>query len=139
MVGESLTCVNCDYQGDSPVTQCPQCGGIMRSADSFRRRGWAVFIIGLLLTIFMGVLIIKEVDNVYHAGEPGAKVRYTGGTGMIVFMFGILGLFLSFGIASIANGIWLILYGKPNPNLKAIILALFFVFMAVAVFVSYLR
>jgi hypothetical protein len=111
----------------------------MLSGDSYRRRGFVLIILGLILTIGMGVLIINIVVAVYHSGEPGARVKFTGGPEMQVFMFGILGLVLSFGIVAMMNGIWNILYGRHNPNLRAILLALFFVFMATAGIISFFR
>jgi hypothetical protein len=137
--GESRTCVDCDYAGDSTTSECSRCGGSMVRASTFRRRGWFLIMMGLLLTIGMGVLIINEAIKVYRSSEPGAEVTYTRGTGMMIFGFGFMGFFFSFGVTAIANGIWLIRYGKPNPKLKAIMFALFSLFMTVGVIVSFFR
>jgi len=50
-----------------------------------------------------------------------------------------LGYFLTFGGVCFADGVWQTKRGRPNPALKAIMLALFFVFMTVGVIISYLR
>jgi magnesium-transporting ATPase (P-type) len=134
VAGESRSCLGCGHEGESSVAQCPECGGRMFSADSVRRRGWFLIVLGLALTIFMGVLIIKQAIDVYHSGEPDARVKFTGGTGMLWLMFGVLALVFSFGVACTANGIWQVLYGKRNSNLASILLGLFFV-LGVIVFV----
>ena len=131
--GELQSCLGCGYESHSGATQCPECGGRMFSASSVRNRGWVLIIIGLALTILMGVVIINQASVVYHSGEPGARVRYTGGTGMLWAMFGIMGLVFSFGVATIVNGIWMVLYGKRNRNLAAIFLGLYVV-LGVVVF-----
>ena len=123
--GETRSCLNCGYEGDTSAAQCPECGGTMFSASSVRNRGWVLIVLGVGLVIFMGVLIINQAISVYHSGEPDAKVRYTGGTGMLWLMFGVLGLVFSFGVASIVNGIWQVLYGKRNRNLASILFGLF--------------
>lgn len=137
MSDEASSCLQCGYESTSAEAQCPQCEGRMFSASAARRRGWVLIIAGLFLVILAGVMIIREAVNVYHAGEPDAKVRYTGGTGMIVLMFGFLGLILSFGVGFTANGIWQILYGKQNRNLKAIVFALWSLFMTTALIVEF--
>ena len=48
-----------------------------------------------------------------------------------------LGFFLTFGVVSIVSGIWEIAHGRPHPKLRAIVLALFMVFMAVAGIASF--
>jgi hypothetical protein len=111
----------------------------MFSSDSFRRRGYALIILGLFLIVFMGGLIIKEADRSARMGELGSVVRDAGGTMWPAFVFAFLGFFLSFGIVSVASGVWEIMYERPNPMLRAIALAMFVAFMALAVVVSYFR
>lgn len=123
--GESRSCLGCGYEGDSSAAQCPECGGRMFSASSVRNRGWVLIVLGVGLTIFMGVVIINQAINVYHSGEPDAKVRFTGGTGMLWLMFGVLGLVFSLGVTSVVNGIWQVLYGKRNRHLATILFGLY--------------
>ena len=131
--GESQSCLNCGYESYSDTALCPECEGRMFSASSVRSRGWVLIVIGVVLTIFMGVIIIYQAGVVYRSGEPGARVRYTGGTAMMWAMFGILGLVFSFGVSAIVNGIWMVLYGKRNGNLASIFLGLYAV-LGVVVF-----
>ncbi len=98
-----------------------------------------MIILGVSLVVFMGVVIINQAINVYHSGAADAKVRYTGGPWMTAFMFGTLGLVLSLGIAFVANGIWQILYGKPNVKLFALIISVFSLLMTIGYLVSWLR
>jgi hypothetical protein len=101
----------------------------------------------VFLVVLVGVGVIKEVGDLsagtYHSGQPGgAKIGQmveTGGTGQIMLIFGFLGLILSFGIGSIASGVWLIVYGKSNNNLIAILLVLWVVFITTVYFAEYLR
>jgi hypothetical protein len=104
----------------------------MFSARSVRSRGWVLIVIGAALAIFMGVVIFNQAINVYHSGEPGARVRFTGGTGMLWLMFGAMGLVFSLGIACIANGIWQVLYGKRNSNMASILLGMFALLAVIA-------
>ena len=131
--GESRSCLGCGYEGDSSAALCPECGDRMFSASSVRSRGWVLIVIGVTLAIFMGVVIINQAINVYHSGDPNAKVRFTGGTGMLWLMFGVLALVFSFGVACIANGIWQVMYGKRNSNLASIISGLFVVLILIVV------
>jgi hypothetical protein len=126
---ESSSCLNCGYISESALAQCPQCKEKMRGAGAIRSQGWWLIVIGFGLVVVMGVLIINEAGNIYHAGEPGAKVRYTNGPWTIFLMVGFLGLFFSFGVGFLANGLWQVLYSRPNKNLRALVFGLWAVFM----------
>lgn len=136
VTGEARACVSCDYEGDAAADRCPQCGEKMLGAESFRRRGCALVMLGLFLIVFMGVLIIKEAGR---PDTPGVRGSAVGDTGTPVFLYAFLGFFLSFGVVTAASGFWEMAHGRPNPKLRAIILALFSVFMAAAGVVSFFR
>jgi hypothetical protein len=106
VVDESRRCFKCGYETVSALAQCPTCGGAMRTGKSVRRLGWVLLAIGAILVVSMGVITINVAELVYHSGEPGATSEFTGGPDMATFMFGIFGLVLLFGVASMASGIW---------------------------------
>ena len=133
---ESRSCVACDYEGDGAAGRCTRCGEKMLSPESFRRRGYALVILGLSLIAFMGALLLREADRPIRPGALGSTVGGTGG-GASVFLYAFMGFFLCFGVVSAANGIWEIRHGRPHPKLRAMALAMFVVFVGVAVAVSY--
>jgi hypothetical protein len=136
---ESYSCLGCGAESDGAASKCPQCGGAVRGARSIRQRGWWLTILGLLIAVFFAVVIINQAIDVYHSGEPDARVRYTGGSWMIAFMFGTLGLVFFVGIGFVASGIWQIRYGKPNVKVVAAVIGLFSLLMAIAYIVSWFR
>jgi len=134
--GESRSCVACDYEGGSAADRCPRCGEKMLGAESYRRRGCALVILGLFLVAFTGWFIIKEANR---PTAPGALGSAVGDTVSPAPWLAFLGFFLFFGVVSIASGAWEMGHGRPNPKLRAIVLALFAVFMAVAGIASFFR
>lgn len=112
----------------------------MHGAGSVRGRAWAMIIIGLILAVAMVVLIIREANAVYHTEGGKSELGHrTDDGGTNVFIYAFLGYFLLFGVVCFANGVWQVKRGRPNPGLRAIMLALFFLFMTVAAIASYFR
>ena len=70
----------------------------------------------------MSILGIYLGSIISNSNDPGATTRFTGGPQDVMFIVAIFGLVISFGLASIAGGIWQIIYGKPN---RKIIVAVF--------------
>ena len=69
------------------------------------------------LGIYLGSIIAQS-------GEPGETTRFTGGPQDVAFIVAIFGLVISFGLASMAGGLWQIIYGKPN---RLVMVAMFLV------------
>lgn len=130
------SCVACNYEGDGGEGRCPRCGEKMLGADSYRRRGCALIVLGLLLVAFTGVLILREAGRPTRPGALGSVVA-DGAEGSSAFLYAFLGFFLAFGAVAVASGLWEIKHERPNPKLRAMILALFTVFMAAAWVASY--
>ena len=56
---ESRSCVACDYEGDGAAGRCTRCGEKMLSPESFRRRCYALVMLGLSPIGFMGALLLR--------------------------------------------------------------------------------
>ena|SRR5947209_2273749 len=163
---ESYSCLKCSYESDGAIKRCPRCGYKMSSARRIRQRGWVLVSLGLLIIIIVGVSVIMmagawsaDVPQPVHHGtvrveqkvETGAveltplvpigrgRGEQKMGTGLLMFIFGFIGLIMSFGIVSLGGGIWQIVYGKPNKHQKAIVIGLLFVFMAFQGLAQFLR
>jgi hypothetical protein len=109
----------------------------MLSPESFRRRGYALVILGLALIAFMGALLLREADRPAHPGALGSTVGGVGVAGASTFLYVFLWFFLCFGVVSAAGGVWELRHGRPHPKLRAMALGMFVLFIAVAVAVSY--
>jgi hypothetical protein len=81
-------------------------------------------VLGTFLVLFMGTLGFYLGSIISGTDEPGATTRFSGGPEDVAFIVLIFGLVISFGIASMAGGIWQIKYGKPN---RILMVALFLV------------
>jgi hypothetical protein len=110
----------------------------MLSPETFRRRGRALLILGLALIAFMAALLFREADRPTRPGALGSRVGGAEGAGAPVSLYAFLGFFLCFGIVSAAAGVWEMRHGRPHPWLRFAALAMFVVFIAVAVAASYL-
>lgn len=137
--GEPRTCYKCDYETSQPQTDCPHCGQRLRTARQVRVLGWVLLLTGTFLVGFMGTITVLVARIVAHSDEPGATTRFTGGTGIAVFMFGIFGLVLAFGLTSMFGGIWQIRYGKRNRKLTLVILVLAAGFLVLGTLVQLLE
>lgn len=131
----SRSCVACDHEDDGGEDRCPRCGEKMLGADSYRRRGCALVVLGLSLVAFMGVLILREAGRPTQPGALGSVVD--GAEGSSAFLYAFLGFFLAFGAVAVASGLWEMKHERPHPKLRAVALALFVVFMAAAWVASY--
>lgn len=112
-----LSCAKCSFETTESFSRCPNCGGRLQSASKVRILGWALLVIGAFLVIFMGTLGLYLGSIISRTGEATATPRFTGGPQDVALIVGVFGLVISFGIASMAGGIWQIVYGKPNRKL----------------------
>lgn len=55
-----------------------------------------------------------------QSAGPGATTRFTGGPQEIALIVAVFGLVISFGLASMAGGLWQIIYGKPNRKVMVV-------------------
>ena len=64
--------------------------------------------------IFMSGLGIVLAGIISQSDQPGSSSRFNGSPQDVLFIYGIFGLVIAFGLASIVGGAWQIWYGKPN-------------------------
>jgi len=69
----------------------------------------------------MSILGVYLGSIISDSNDPGATTRFTGGPQEVMFIVVIFGLVISFGLASIAGGLWQIIYGKPNRKIIVIV------------------
>lgn len=67
--------------------------------------------------IFMGALGIYLGQIITQTDQSASTTRFTGGPNDVALIVAVFGLVISFGLASMAGGIWQIVYGKPNRKL----------------------
>ena len=119
-----LSCAKCSFETSESLSRCPNCGGRLQSAKKVRVLGWLLLLIGTALVIFMGALGLYLGQIITRSGDSTSTTRFTGGPQNVMLIVVIFGLVISFGIASMAGGIWQIIYGKPN---RILMVAMFLV------------
>lgn len=112
-----LSCAKCSFETSESLSRCPNCGGRLQSARKVRVLGWMLLVIGAFLVICMGTLGIYIGSLISQTGESTSTSRFTGGPQDVALIVAVFGLVISFGIATMAGGIWQIVYGKPNRKL----------------------
>jgi uncharacterized membrane protein len=116
-VSKVLSCAKCSFETTESLSRCPNCGGRLQSARKVRILGWMLLVIGAFLVIFMGTLGFYLGRIISQTGESTSTTRFTGGPQDVALIVAVFGLVISFGFASMAGGIWQIVYGKPNRKL----------------------
>lgn len=116
-----LSCPKCSFETSEALPRCPSCGSRLQSAKKVRILGGLLLVIGTILVLFMTGLGVYLGSIISNSDNPGATTRFTGGSQDVMFIVLIFGLVISFGLASIAGGIWQIIYGKPNRKVIVIV------------------
>lgn len=127
-------CYKCNYETDQPLNDCPRCGQQLKTAQQIRKLGWVLTVLGGFLIIFMTVITVIVGNLILQSGQPDAVARFKGEPGLIIFILAVFGSVLTFGLTSIAAGVWQIRYGRRNKYLVRIMLALAAVFMATGLY-----
>ena len=112
-----LSCAKCRFETTESPSKCPNCGGRLQSASKVRILGWLLLVIGAFLVVSMGALGIYLGKLISQTGESTSTSRFTGGPQDVALIVAVFGLVISFGVATMAGGIWQIVYGKPNRKL----------------------
>jgi uncharacterized membrane protein len=126
-----LSCAKCSFETTEELSKCSNCGGRLQSATKVRVLGWLLVGIGLFLVLFMVTLGIYLGSIISQTGEPGRTTRFSGGPEDVAFIVGIFGLVICFGLASIAGGVWQIIYGKPNRKVMVVMFVIAGLFLVV--------
>lgn len=138
MAAEMTTCGGCGYATAESVKRCPQCGRGVRSPKAVRRLGWLQLLIGLFLVGLMGVTTYNLAPMMLAPGESagGGGGRFTGTAEQGLLILGLFGLLVTFGLGSVASGLWQIATGRRNKWIIALMLGLFALVMLAAWFTT---
>jgi MFS family permease len=123
-------CYSCGFAGEA-AGKCPNCGGRLRSARLVRGLGWLQLLIGLFLVGLMGTITYNLAPSLLSPAAPAGS-RFTGTPGQALMILGLFGLVITFGVGSIASGLWQIVTGRRNKWIFILMLVLFVVVMLTA-------
>ena len=131
--GAERACYNCDYEvADASVKKCPQCGkGRVLTRGQVRALGWVLVVIGAGLVLFMGGITVLVAGIIANSNLPGATSRFEGDEKQMAIMFGLFGLVIAFGLASVAGGISQIRHGRRNKTIVKVVLGIFIAILVV--------
>jgi hypothetical protein len=119
-VSKVLSCAKCSFETQESLSRCPNCAGRLQSARKVRILGWLLLVIGAFLVVSMGALGLYLGKLISESGDATSGSRFTGGPQDVMLIVAVFGLVISFGIASMAGGLWQIVYGKPNRKLMVV-------------------
>jgi len=125
--GAGRACYHCDYGvADASLKKCPQCGkGRVLTRAQVRALGWVLLVIGAFLVLFMGGITVLVAGIIANANAPGATTRFEGDSKQMAIMFGLFGLVIAFGLASVAGGVEQIRHGRRNKSLVKVVMGIF--------------
>ncbi len=109
-----LSCAKCSFETSESLNRCPNCGGRLQSAKKVRILGWLLLLIGTGLVLFMAILGLYLGQIITQTGDSTSTTRFRGDPNDVLLIVAIFSLVISFGIASMAGGVWQIVTGKPN-------------------------
>ncbi len=131
LTGEAHVCYKCDFETAMQMEKCPRCGHKLITAGRVKVLGWVLLLLGLFLVAFMGVITIIVAGIIMNAGRPGSTTSFTGGTKELVLIFGIFGLVIAFGLASIVAGLMQARSGRRSKILVKVMLGIVFLLAVV--------
>jgi MFS family permease len=132
MAAEMSNCYRCGFAGEAAGDKCPNCGGRLRSARLVRGLGWLQLLIGLFLVGLMGTITYYLAPALLSPAAATEGARFTGTPGQALMILGLFGLVITFGVGSIAAGLWQIVTGRRNRWIFILMIVLFVVVMLAA-------
>lgn len=118
-------CKQCGTVLGADDLRCRQCADEkVQPPDQVRTLGWILIVCGVVLLLLMGGVTIYVTQLLLESGRPGATTRFTGGRGMMVFMYSLFGLTLALGGACLATGIGQVRTGVRNRHMARIVAVL---------------
>ena len=132
MGAELSSCYSCGHVTNEAGNKCPKCGRRLRTARQVRRLGWLQLAIGIFLVGLMGTITYNLAPAMLNPVAPTDGSRYTGTPEQALMILGLFGLVITFGVGSIAAGLWQIATGRRNKWIFIFMLVLFVVVMLVA-------
>jgi len=132
------TCEGCGYVVTAEsVNHCPQCGRAVRPPQTGKLRGWLQILLGLFLAGFMGLITFNLAPQMLRPGVAGdGGGRFTGTAEQGLLIMGLFGLIITFGLGSVAAGLWQLATGRRNKWIMALMLGLFALLMLAAWFTT---
>ena len=107
----SLTCGEVVAEN---IEVCPRCGGRMLTSRSVRRLGWALTLMGLIITVFIGMITVHLLPSLVPIHGISAPARFNGTPDQAKLVLQIFFLLIGFGIAITLNGIIQVSTGQRN-------------------------
>lgn len=132
MAAQVSNCYRCGFAGEAAGDKCPNCGGRLRSARLVRGLGWLQLLIGLFLVGLMGTITYYLAPALLNPAAAAEGARFSGTPGQALMILALFGLVITFGVGSIASGIWQIVTGRRNKWIFILMLLLFVVVLVVA-------
>lgn len=119
------------------IKECPHCGQGAHPPRTGKLRGWLQILLGLFLAGFMGLITLNLAPQMLRPGVAGdGGGRFTGTAEQGLLIIGLFGLIITFGLGSVAAGIWQLATGRRNKWIMALMLALFALVMLAAWFTT---
>ena len=115
---------NCNFQTHEPLRRCPKCGRPIWTTLQFRLISSVLILCGLFLSAVGGGLI-------FISARASINGSFEGGEAALVFIFGIFGVVLAFGLSVLAAGLWQVIFGRANRRLIYILLTSLFALMII--------
>jgi MFS family permease len=131
MAAEMSNCYKCGFAGEA-AGKCPNCGGRLRSAKLVRRLGWLQLLLGLFLVGMMGTITYHLAPALLSPAAATGGSRFTGSPEQALMILALFGLVITFGVGSIAGGLWQIFTGRRNKWIFILMLLLFVVLLVSA-------
>ena len=131
---QSRICFRCGHETTEAAGKCPKCGGRLRTTREVRGLGVVQLLIGLFLVGLMGTITYRLAPSLLDAGSPAGGARFTGTRDQALLILALFGLVITFGLGSVASGLWQIKTGRRNRWLFIAMLALFVLVILVAWF-----
>ena len=126
VTGERRTCLSfwCNYSTNEPLAKCPKCRQPLLVAQTFK-------LLGLVLAFCGGLFVIGATSLIilFTLKLPDGKGITEG---VVLFIYGILGLFLIVGLTIMTAGISQTLSGKRSQKLMTLFIILLIVFAITA-------
>lgn len=132
-LGEPRICYKCDHETHEPVERCPRCGHKrVLTTTGVRALGGVLVGAGLFLVVFMGAITVIVAGIVANSADPNATTRFEGGTKELALIFGLFGLVIAFGAASIVGGAMQLARGRRSKTMLRVIMGIFVALIVLA-------
>lgn len=86
----------------------------MLTSRSVRRLGWALTLMGLIITVFIGMITVHLLPSLVPIHGISAQARFNGTPDQAKLVLQIFFLLIGFGIAITLNGIIQVSTGQRN-------------------------